>query len=210
MSQRSPSITHAHGLDTLDPRETYTYNPQPAAAAATKSRESASRVSRASSPPRTVTRPHGRDPLDPGQTYIYRADERPRPSAPPTYHSSASRRSDAAPTTAHRSSASQCQSHAPTHHTSTSRHQPQAPISRPSGHNLPIPIPSRAPARGPPPSTYRTETRRPESTFQSGAATRGSSGFSGQYYDGPATSWNGTEDEFEYLQARMSGFSLRR
>jgi len=53
--ERSPSITHAFARDPLDPRMTYTYIPQPAAAA----RAPASRASRASSPPRTVAHPHG-------------------------------------------------------------------------------------------------------------------------------------------------------
>jgi hypothetical protein len=287
--ERSPSITHAFARDPLDPRMTYTYIPQPAAAA----RAPASRASRASSPPRTVAHPHGWEPLDQGATYSWRAGETVRrPEAPthrseaptrrseaPTHHSSTSRRSEAAPThrseapthqsstsrrseaapthrseapthhsgaPTHHSGAPTHRSEAPTHHSSTSRRssaapttahysstsrlssgqassiyrpsrQSEAPTRHPSRYG-PILIPCRLiPRDSPPPhSSYQTEIRGHQTPAYGDGGLGGPPGvgrsvrFSGQIYERSASSWTGTEDEVEFLEARMSGFSLRR
>lgn len=293
---RSPSITHAFARDSLDPRKTYTYNPQPAAAAA---RAPTSRASRASSPPYTVTHAQGWEPVDQGTTHIWRADERSRRSeAPthrsdipthrseaPTHHSSTSRRSEAAPThhskapthqsstsrrsdaapthrseapnhhsgapthhsgaRTHRSEALTLRSEAPTHRSSTSRRseaapptthhsstsrrsseqassiyrpsrQSEAPTRHPSRYG-PILIPCRLIPRDspPPPSSYRTEILTPQTPAYGDGGLGGPSvgrsvRFSGQIYERSASSWTGTEDEVESLEARVAGFSLRR
>jgi hypothetical protein len=131
-SQRelSPSITHAFARNPLDPRMTYTHNPQqgaPAAATAA-SRASASRASRASSPPHTVAHPHGWDPVDQGETHIWRAGEKSRRYEAPTHRSEAPTHRSQAST--HRSEAPTHRSDAPTHRSSTSRRSEAAPTHR--------------------------------------------------------------------------------
>jgi hypothetical protein len=252
--ERSPSITHAFARDPLDPRMTYTYTPQPVAAAT--ARAPASRASRASSPPHTVTHAHGWEPVDQGTAHIWRADERSRRSeapthrseapthrseAPthrseaPTHHSSTSRRSEAAPThrseaPTHQSSTSRRSEAAPTttHRSSTSRRpseqasiyrpsrQSEAPTRHPSRYG-PILIPCRIIPRGSPPqpSSYGTEILTPQTpTYGDGGLGGPGVGrsvrFSGQIYERSASNWTGTEEEVEFLEARMAGFSLRR
>jgi hypothetical protein len=162
--QHSPSITHAHGLNLLDPRPTYTYAGV-------------------------------------------------RPSEAPTHRSEASRRSEAPTATTLRSSTSRRETEAPTYRPSR---QSEASTHRSSRHSeAPThysshqgPVSTRNPP--PPPPSYRTEIRRPEPSSRDVVSGAGSGGGRFTAYEQSTSTWTGTEDEFEYMNSKMSGFSLRR